>query len=290
MDMFGELLAPVLDSAIFQTISLALGLAFLLFAVALVFWMYRDARRRGTFAVAWGVLGVVGIVVGVIMGFSNNSWGFIAVGGIAFFLVLAILLVYTILRPAEFEADARERELSQRLLEAELETNACPSCGAGIEVDYLICPTCNVTLRRPCDYCGRPIKTDWATCPYCLSSKGQAETRASAPSAAAASSARKSASKSTRGASSSSSGSSSSSRGKSGSSADPATRRRSSSAAVAHPPHIEDDADDLDLDFEKPARSSSSRSSSSGRKRTSSGSGRHSHGASKSSGTSTFKD
>ncbi|MCL2402968.1 MAG: hypothetical protein FWC86_01850, partial [Coriobacteriia bacterium] len=254
MDLFGELLDPIINSPIVQSLSLGLGIATFSLAIALVFWLFRDARRRGTFAIAWGLLGLLALVVGVFVGFSQASWGFIAVGGASLILVLLILIVYSFLRPADFAADAEERELSQRLLEAELETHACPSCGGGIEVDFLICPNCNVTLRRPCDYCARPIKTTWAVCPYCRANKGQAETRAAAPAPARKPRQQQQAA------------------AKSG---DSAGRSRSL-------PKHDEDVDDTDIDFGAPKRSapsrgsaaSSSRSADSGRSsRTSAGSG-----------------
>ena len=176
MDMFGELLEPIIESTAFQTASLALGLLTFAMAVAMVFWIYRDARRRGFVSILWGVLAAIALIAGVFVGFTQTSWGFIAVGGASSILVLVVMVIYTIVRPAEFAADAQERELSHRLLESELEIHSCPSCGAGIEVDYQICPSCNVTLRTPCNYCARPIKTGWSTCPYCLARKGQTDT------------------------------------------------------------------------------------------------------------------
>jgi uncharacterized membrane protein YgcG len=257
MDMFSDLLDPIIESVAFQTASLALGLVAFVSAVALVFWLFRDARRRGSFSIFWGLIGTAALIAGVVVGFGQTDWGFITVGAASLVMVLAVLLAYTLLRPAEFAADAQERELSQRLLEAELETHACPSCGAGIEVDFLICPSCNVTLRRPCDYCARPIKTDWSTCPYCLARKGQGETRASAAPA----------------------------KRKTG--ASPAAGRR---RTTAKPAANNEDADDLDLSFDTAKATTSKRTStgsrsSSGRRSSSSSSDRKSDVAS-----STYKD
>jgi RNA polymerase subunit RPABC4/transcription elongation factor Spt4 len=149
-----------------------------LLSVALVFWLFRDARRRGSNGIVWALIGGFALLIGVFIGFSQSSLGFVTVGLGSLGMVLLALMVFTFIRPAEFAADAQERELSQRLLEAELETHACPSCGGGIETDFLICPACNITLRRPCEFCSRPVKVAWATCPYCRARKGQ---EASAP-------------------------------------------------------------------------------------------------------------
>jgi len=286
MDLFGELLTPIIEGPVVQGALDVVGVITFLLAIALVFWLFRDARRRASFSILWGLVGVIALVAGVFVGFGISGWGFTSVGGISLILVLIVLIVYTFLRPADFAADAQERELSQRLLEAELETHACSSCGGGIEVDFLICPNCNVTLRRPCDYCSRPIKTDWATCPYCRASKGQGETRAAA-SAANAANAAGTASKGKR--------ASAPTRGES----NPAKRTRTAPAKDV------DSTDDLDLSFDSPKtgkvsrvaakQGSGGRASAAGR-RSSGGSGRArtstgSIGSSESSSpSSTFRD
>lgn len=43
----------------------------------------------------------------------------------------------------------------------------CPSCGAGVEASYTVCPRCGVRLRRACDACGFPLEEDWKVCPRC---------------------------------------------------------------------------------------------------------------------------
>jgi RNA polymerase subunit RPABC4/transcription elongation factor Spt4 len=78
-------------------------------------------------------------------------------------------LVYLIVRPPEYELDARERELELAVLERELRSRVllCPNCRAQIEKDYLICPECNLELKKPCIECERPLNNEWQTCPYC---------------------------------------------------------------------------------------------------------------------------
>lgn len=284
MEIFGELLAPIIESPAFQRASDILGVVLFVAAVAMVFWLFRDARRRDSVPFLWGLLGAVALIIGAFIGFGQSAWGFTAVGGATLALVLVVLFAYTLLRPAEFAADANERELSQRLLEAELETNACPSCGGGIEVDYLICPNCNVTLRSPCDYCGRPIKPTWNICPYCRSAKGQSEPSvpASSPKPASTSSTRDTG-RDAGTSSSSGAGDSSSVRLRRKTSSDSgsasaagSTPRRSRSA-----PKPVDDDDDLELNFDSPKTGNVKRSSTGSRTST---------GTKPSSSSSTFKD
>lgn len=43
----------------------------------------------------------------------------------------------------------------------------CPQCGCSIEPDFILCPDCHSTLKKPCSVCGRLLKTSWDVCPYC---------------------------------------------------------------------------------------------------------------------------
>jgi len=165
------LLGPILNSGVFKVASIVLGVMFLIITFALVYWLYRDAVKRSAGAVVWGAIGLVCAFVGIIAGFPFMKYGFSPVGLIPFFLMISLVIIYMIVRPAEFTADAQERDLSLRLLDAELENKACPKCGTGIEPDHLICPECLSELRVKCDYCGRPIKPRWHACPYCQSKR-----------------------------------------------------------------------------------------------------------------------
>jgi RNA polymerase subunit RPABC4/transcription elongation factor Spt4 len=178
----GALLSPVLTSGLFKMASLAVGIMLLVVVAAMVYWLYQDANKRSAGAMAWGAIGLVCAFVGVILGFPAMQYGFSPVGIFPFFLVITLLIIYMIVRPAEFTADSQERDLSLRLLDAELEIKACPKCGAGIEADYLICPECLCELRVKCDYCGRPVKPNWHACPYCQSKQRAVSGRSKGPS------------------------------------------------------------------------------------------------------------
>jgi hypothetical protein len=139
----GELLKPILNSAEFRLGSQLCIVFFVVFTFALIFWTWRDADRRGAMPWFWGV--VVAI-------FNVLGW-----------------LIYMVVRPPEFAADARERELEIQAREAELarEGATCPSCLKPVEPDYLICPYCMKKLRKQCSTCGKALKMSWAVCPYC---------------------------------------------------------------------------------------------------------------------------
>jgi RNA polymerase subunit RPABC4/transcription elongation factor Spt4 len=139
----GDLLKPILNSAEFRLGSQLCIVFFVVFTFALIFWTWRDADRRGAMPWFWAV--VVAI-------FNVLGW-----------------LIYMVVRPPEFAADARELELEIQAREAELarEGATCPSCLKPVESEYLICPYCMKKLRKQCETCGKALKMSWAVCPYC---------------------------------------------------------------------------------------------------------------------------
>jgi hypothetical protein len=145
MDNLTELFKPLTDQ---YGAYLRLGgqlclLFFVVFTVALVFWTFRDAQRRGAMSALWAL---------VVLVFNVFGW-----------------MIYMVVRPPEYADDALERELEIRAREAELQRGgaACPSCLKPIAPDYLICPYCMKKLKKQCVSCGKPLKMSWAVCPYC---------------------------------------------------------------------------------------------------------------------------
>jgi hypothetical protein len=126
-------------------LSARLGPIFLfVFYVAIVLWTWKDARRR---------------INDPILVASSVAISMLPIVGV---------LVYMLLRPPEYLADVRERELEIRAMEHSLGQNErCPQCSSHIEADYLACPVCTAALRRPCSDCKRPLDPRWAMCPYC---------------------------------------------------------------------------------------------------------------------------
>ena len=115
--------------------------------LALVAWTFFDARRR----------------------LEDN---FLVLCSTACSLLFPFVgtIVYSILRPPEFVADRRERELEIRASELrvrQLEEASCPNCEHPVERTYLRCPSCQARIKDPCESCGRPIDPRWSICPYC---------------------------------------------------------------------------------------------------------------------------
>ena len=139
----GELLQPVLEDPAFILARQLCGLFFIVFSVALVFWTWRDASKRGAMGWFWGLVVVL---------FNLAGW-----------------MVYMMVRPPEFAQDVRERELEIRSKETLLQRDGarCPACLKPVAPDFLICPNCMATLRKPCVECGRPLEMRWTVCPFC---------------------------------------------------------------------------------------------------------------------------
>ena len=120
--------------------------------LALVFWTYKDAKRRIDDPVLVGVSIVTALV-------------FPFVGA----------LVYTILRPPEYLDDVRERELEIRAMERRLgEEGMCPGCGGDVEPDFIACPHCARRLKLTCSRCRSALKPEWRLCPYLRGARAHA--------------------------------------------------------------------------------------------------------------------
>ena len=119
----------------------------LLFWLATVFWVWKDASRR----IDDARLLALATVVGAVPPFVGP-------------------LIYMLFRPPEYLEDVRERDLEIRAIESRLgdhELN-CSVCGCAIEPDFLVCPVCTTKLRSACTECSRPLEPAWQVCPYCV--------------------------------------------------------------------------------------------------------------------------
>jgi len=141
--MMGELLDPILKSPEFLLSRNLCVLFFIVFDIALIFWTWRDANRRGAMGWFWGL---------AVLAFSVAGW-----------------IVYLVVRPPEFTEDARERDLEIKAKEAALarDYETCPACYKPVERDFLICPSCMKKLRKSCVECGKALRLNWGVCPYC---------------------------------------------------------------------------------------------------------------------------
>ena len=105
-------------------------LLLLIIWLILVFWVYRDAERRGMNGVLWALLVLVG--------------NFVA------------LIIYLIVRTEEFS-----RQLAVE------PTQNCPGCGKVVPQKYAFCPHCGTKLKAACPNCDKTVSNDWKVCPHC---------------------------------------------------------------------------------------------------------------------------
>ena len=109
-----------------------LGIFFVVvFWIATIYWVYKDARRRIEDRMLVWLVTLIGVVP------------FIGP------------LIYMLFRPPEYLEDVRERELEIQAMEKRLGARD------------LRCPVCTTKLRQACTGCGRPLESSWQVCPYC---------------------------------------------------------------------------------------------------------------------------
>ena len=143
------------DSSTFQAIERLTLFFFVVLALAIVFWTYKDARRR----IADPILIAVSVATALVFPFVGA-------------------LIYMVLRPPEYLDDVRERELEIRAMERRLGGDQrCPYCRHAVEPSFLVCPHCTNKLKTACRRCKSPLEPDWRVCPYCET----AVTRAAEP-------------------------------------------------------------------------------------------------------------
>ena len=130
-------------------------LVLVVFWLSLIYWTWADARRR----IKDPVLITTATVLSAVVPFIGT-------------------VIYTILRPPEFLADAREREVETQASELRmrhLTVQSCPRCEHPIERTWLRCPDCQHRLKDPCRSCSRPVDPRWSICPYCETPLRRAE-------------------------------------------------------------------------------------------------------------------
>jgi hypothetical protein len=138
-----EAVSDFFESSTWDLIVTLLWVAAIALWLALAVWTFQDARRRirqPALVAACTLLGLVPFVGP---------------------------LVYMFLRPPEYLADARERELEVIALEQRIDGLRCPDCDFPIESRFVACPSCLRKLKDPCVRCQEPLDPTWRICPYC---------------------------------------------------------------------------------------------------------------------------
>jgi len=145
LDSLFETINKIIDSPVWKLSLYIFLFCLVVLWLALIFWTYKDARKR----IDDPIIVAVAVLTSLLLPFMGT-------------------LVYAILRPAEYLAEVRERELEVRAMEQELQImRACPSCGEAIRPEYVACPNCRRPLRSTCPACERVLEPGWKLCPYC---------------------------------------------------------------------------------------------------------------------------
>ena len=126
------LASSAVDAA--RNVAILLGVVFWL---ATVYWVYKDARRR--IEDPWLV--AMATVLGAIPPFLGP-------------------LIYMLFRPPEYLEDVRERELEMLAIEERLAEHdlRCPVCRGPVESSFLVCPVCTTRLKQACTECAAPLE------------------------------------------------------------------------------------------------------------------------------------
>lgn len=145
MDSLFETINNIINSPFWMLSVYVLTFCLGVLWLGLVFWTFKDAHKRIEDPIIVGVA----VLTSLVLPFMGT-------------------VVYAMLRPAEYLAEARERELEMRAMEQELQVmRACPSCGEVIRPDFVACPNCRRPLRSVCPACDRVLEPGWKLCPFC---------------------------------------------------------------------------------------------------------------------------
>ena len=121
--------------------------------LTLIFWTYRDARRRSRSAA-----------------FQAGSAALVAL-----FFVLGLWL-YLLMRPRMTLTQQYAAALEEEALLQELDDVLnCPGCNRRVRDEYVVCPSCLVELKVPCKSCEKPLAHAWLACPFCGKRKQAAQ-------------------------------------------------------------------------------------------------------------------
>lgn len=130
---------------LFLYASAVLGAFLVALWLGLVFWTYRDVRRRTRDR-------LIHILAALLVAVLN----------------LPGVIVYLVLRPPLTLDEEYQRTLEEEALLSEIEDRQlCPGCGGRTRPDWQLCPTCHTKLRRTCAQCGRLMELPWKLCPFC---------------------------------------------------------------------------------------------------------------------------
>ena len=125
------------------------GVIFLVIWIAVIVWVYRDAKERGLEGALWALL--------------------------VFFTHLLGLIIYLLVRSGHPVLARKAPGPSVAPPGSPGPTPvtpgpigpACRNCGKPAEKDHLYCHACGDRLKNICPKCGKDTRSDWQICPFC---------------------------------------------------------------------------------------------------------------------------
>ena len=78
------------------------------------------------------------------------------------------LVIYLFIRPSKTLLDSYYDEMEIKAL-----GNLCPKCSASVENDFIFCPDCGDSLRKPCNSCEKESFVSYKICPFCGEKKNK---------------------------------------------------------------------------------------------------------------------
>lgn len=113
--------------------------------LSLIFWTFRDIRKRSTD----NMIRILGVLVSAL-------------------LFLPGALIYLIIRPPRTLEEEYQQTLEEEALLHTIETaHHCPGCSRRADEKWIVCPDCQTRLKKTCHHCSKLMELHWNICPYC---------------------------------------------------------------------------------------------------------------------------
>jgi hypothetical protein len=134
------------------------GGALVLFWIAVLIWVYRDAERRKMNGVLWGLLVFIGNLVGLII--------YLIVRNESRPTTRASTPAYAV-GPGNAPVPAGAGGPGNAPVPAPCGPPVCPKCGKPADAKHAFCPFCGESLQSVCPKCGNAVEQDWNACAHC---------------------------------------------------------------------------------------------------------------------------
>ncbi len=147
MEVEETLLDTIINSDVFFYVIVLLGLGLLIVWLALVYWIFQDARQRYKYSYLWFIFSGIVLLTNIL--------------GIIFYLIV---------RPTETLEEKEDRRLERKMLEGANDSDitvSCFSCEKHFSSQFNFCPHCKTKLKDKCSKCQQDFNLDHTFCPYC---------------------------------------------------------------------------------------------------------------------------